>query len=115
MIFLCHASDRPLRVRSRVAPDGEPAECEVVPWLFLGRDSRVANAWNDGLGPGFQRIPIGRLLDVAADELRTPFLVWMDELNRQYGAHRSWWFTQLSERNTLVSPLFLFVCYLAAV
>lgn len=82
-------------------------------WLFLGRGFRVALLWERRLGTNFQRVDIGRALQHAADRLREPFVAWLDRLSERYGSDRHWWCSQLAERNTLLSPLFLHVCYLA--
>ena len=86
-----------------------------IRWMFLGADLRVARAWQRRLGPGLERVDIARALDEAARAMRPKFLAWIEVLNDRYGHRRDWWFTRLSERNGLVSALFLHVCYLAVV
>lgn len=52
------------------------------------------------------------MLDEAALSLRAPFVAWVDALHARHGSDRRWWFTQVAEHNSLVSPLFLYSCYL---
>lgn len=104
-ITIAHASvSTELIVRSVGA---EPFE-----WVYLGENARAARDWEARLGSDAHRIELSRRLEKASDDLRRPFVAWVDLLNRRFGSDRHWWFTQVSERNTLVSPFFLFICYL---
>lgn len=89
-----------------------PGTDAPIPWLFLGQDYPAARRWERELGAGFERVEIGHALASAADALRGPFVEWVDALSRLYENDPDWWFTNVSERNTLVSPLFLHACYL---
>jgi len=51
------------------------------------------------------------MLSQAAEQLRQPFLNLITKLGRHYNSI-AWWTSRLSERNTMVSPLFLYCCYL---
>ena len=112
VVHLIHSAQSPeknaLKLRPLIADASEP-----LLWLFLDQDFRHALSWEKALGVKFKRIDIGRLLDTTAGELRQPFIAWVDRLHVRYGTDRHWWFSEISERNTMVSPLFLFVCYLA--
>ncbi len=65
--------------------------------LLLGEESRISFA--------------GEFKN-ALHETRENFIQWSAELGRPYGDSISWWSTQTSSRNILVSPLFLNICYL---
>jgi hypothetical protein len=81
-------------------------------WVYLASDPDRAGLWETALQPRASRIPIALRLDEAAGALREPFCRWVDDLSRRYGADRHWWFTAVSERNTLISPFFLSICHL---
>lgn len=112
MIYLCSVDEQPNLVRLRVIPAASNGN---IAWLFLGSDARQAWQWQSKLGLCFTRIEIARFLHESATEMRAPFMDWLDKLNWRYGSCPIWWLTQLSERNTMSSPLFLYVCYLKVV
>ncbi len=84
-------------------------------WLFLGQDYLRLKDWEKGLGPGFSRMDISRLLDETADEVRHPFVKWVDALSMRFGKDPDWWFTSIANRNPVESRLFLHVVYLCLV
>ena len=86
----------------------EPATARV---LFLGQDYRQLRAWREAVEPVAEWVAAGPLLADAAAELRQPFLDLITELGRRYDSV-AWWASRVSERNTLLSPLFLHCCYL---
>ncbi len=67
--------------------------------------------WERRLGTLTSRIVTGPLISQAADQLRQPFLNLITAQGKVHGSI-AWWASRLSERNTMVSPLFLNCCYL---
>jgi len=104
-LILAHVSSRSAPVRPD-ASDGAP-----TPWIFLGENYLTLLAWQRRLGDGFRRVLIARELDEVARQSRRPFLDLIAELGRRH-ASLAWWMSRISERNTLVSPLFLHCCHL---
>lgn len=103
-VRLALASARPLSAAGRIKAGGK--------WVFLGQDYLRLKDWEDALGEGFSRADISRLLDGEAQQLRAPFVEWVEGLNRKFGSDPDWWFNSISNRNPVESPLFLYVCYL---
>ncbi len=84
---------------------------DPTPWVFLGEDYLTLLAWQRQLGDGFRRIPIARQLDEVARRSRRAFLDLIAELGHRHTS-LAWWMSRISERNTMVSPLFLHCCHL---
>jgi hypothetical protein len=108
------ANDRRGRVKRVVlvwvgAPPGRSSQVDASSWLYLARDYTRLRRW-EANHPG--RVDTAAVLDSAAASLRQPFNDWVDDLSRLNGSRTGWWLTPLSERNTMVDPLFLHVCYL---
>ena len=102
-VRLVHAAARPEKA-GRLFEGGK--------WLFLGQDYLRLKDWEKGLGPGFSRMDISRLLDETADEIRHPFVKRVDALSRRFGKDPDWWLTPIANRNPVESRLFLHVVYL---
>jgi hypothetical protein len=77
----------------------------------LGQDYLSLLAWERGLGDGFRRLSIAKGLEQAAKRNRRPFLDLIASLGRTHDSP-AWWTSRVSERNTMVSPLFLHACHL---
>jgi len=82
-----------------------------VSWMFLCQDYARLLQWERVLGVGFVRQVLRDSLVAAADGLRRQFLNLLTELGREHDS-LAWWASRVSERNTAVSPLFLYCCYL---
>ncbi|MBL8491145.1 MAG: hypothetical protein JNM82_10235 [Rhodocyclaceae bacterium] len=54
-------------------------------------------------------------LDGIAEEMRRPFVDFIESLGSPYGADVDWWVTGLGSRNTYACPLFLRLCQLELV
>jgi hypothetical protein len=78
-------------------------------WLFLNPRYTELLRWKTVVGT--EPLPLGPRLNATAHRLRMPFLRTMAELGRRYQSI-GWWVSRLSERNPMVSPLFLRCCYL---
>ena len=113
-VFLAHVDLIRRQTKHRLQLAIADARTPVL-WLFLAEDFRSLQLWEKELGLGCERMEMGPLLDRTADELRLPFIAWVDSLSARYGSDPHWWLTHISERNTTISPLFLFVCYLGVV
>lgn len=105
VVLLAHTSGR-----SAPPSPSDPGR-DPTPWLFLGEDYLALLAWQQRLGDGFRRLPIARELDEVSRRTRGPFLDLIADLGRRH-ASLAWWTSRISERNTLVSPLFLHCCHL---
>lgn len=105
-LVLAHASASPARVRQLLDRGEGPARC-----LFLAQDYRRLLEWRTGLGATAELVRTGPMLGRTAEELRGPFLDAITQLGRRHDSV-AWWASRLSERNTMVSPLFLYCCYL---
>lgn len=105
-LMLCHVSARPRHVVARLR-----TERRSVKWLFLCQDYLRLLEWQSVLSPLADHLDVSPLLSRAARQLRQPFLDLITELGRRYNSI-AWWASRLSERNTMVSPLFLYCCYL---
>jgi hypothetical protein len=105
-LVVCHVSERPHQTLHRVDEEEQP-----VSWVFLCQNYLRLLDWQKALNPQARFLPVGELLGSVAEKLRTPFLDLITELGRRHNSI-AWWATRLSERNTMVSPLFLYCCYL---
>jgi hypothetical protein len=106
LLLLCHSSTKTKRLVNRLRVEGKP-----VKWLFLCQDYLRLLECQKAVGALADHIEIGAILDQIAGELRKPFLDLITKLGRRYDSI-AWWASRLSERNTMVSPLFLYCCYL---
>lgn len=80
-------------------------------WVFLGRSYVEQRRWAASLEGVADRLPIiGRLQQVVG-ELKLPYLRLIAELGRKLQSD-AWWASRISERNTMISHLFLYCCYL---
>ncbi|MBW2118563.1 MAG: hypothetical protein JRH09_11675 [Deltaproteobacteria bacterium] len=58
------------------------------------------------------RIATGQRLNNTAWSLRKPYVQWVDEMGKPYGRRLDWWTSMVGDKNTLSSPLFLYLCYI---
>lgn len=106
MLYLIHAASAPQRLAKAQISSATP-----VPWMFLCQDYARHLHWERSLGADFVKLPLRDLLVAAAAGLRQPFLDLLSERGRKHDS-LAWWASRVSERNTAVSPLFLYCCYL---
>lgn len=83
-------------------------------WAYLGRDLSRQEKWQTALGVKAQ-IPLSSLIEKKAWSLRRPYAEWIGEMGERYGSSMLWWTTDLAEKNTATSDLFLLLCYLEIV
>jgi len=107
-LLLAHASSPSEEAARAVARTPGPVRC-----LFFAQDYVRLLDWRAALGGTAEWVAVGPLVNQAAVELRQPFLDLITELGRRHDSV-AWWASRVSERNTLLSPLFLHCCYLQA-
>ena len=81
-------------------------------YVYLGIDFFKMNGLERRLGSRFSRLDISGLHDRVAREIRSEHIQWIDQLNRRYGWEIEWWFNPVASRNSYVSNLFQYSCYL---
>ncbi|NQU17130.1 MAG: hypothetical protein HQ564_03600 [Candidatus Saganbacteria bacterium] len=80
-------------------------------WVFLGRKYDRLNELKKTAPKGFQFIDIGDLIYDESYKLRRPYLDYIGSLSSRFSS-LSWWVSRISEKNVMVSPVFLYLCYL---
>ncbi|KJR99408.1 MAG: hypothetical protein VR68_09225 [Peptococcaceae bacterium BRH_c4a] len=80
-------------------------------WLYLGSNYINLVKWEKKL-KWLERLYFSEELNKKAWELREPFIKWISGLGKDYGNSLVWWATNISEKNTMSSDLFLNLCYL---
>jgi hypothetical protein len=105
LVLLCHTSAKPNQVANWLRSGKTP-----VSWVFLGQDYLGLLEMQSAIGSLADQVQIGEDLNQVAAKLRGPFLDLITSLGRDHNS-LAWWASRLSERNTMVSPLFLYCCY----
>src|SRR5438552_723032 len=105
-LLLCHSSAKTRTLVNRLR-----VERKSVKSIFLCQDYLRQLEWQNAVGSLAEAIEIGANLNQIARDLRQPFLDLITELGRRHNSI-AWWASRVSERNTMVSPLFLYCCYL---
>ena len=83
-------------------------------WIYAGRDFLRLLKWQRALQETACRHSIGVELQRAADELAGDFNALIDELGKRHSSV-GWWIGQIAEKNTFISHLFLYICYLKSI
>ena len=78
--------------------------------LYLSEDYAALDEWKNAFNNRLKIIDTGPTLDDTANFLRKPFINLISDLGDQYSS-LAWWTSRVSERHTMVSPLFLHCCY----
>lgn len=105
MILLAHTS-----IKGRIV--GQIRKRKITKWLFLCRDYNRLLFFEKIIDGAASRISTASILDSKAKQLRDPVNGLLLKLAEQYHS-LEWWSMRLSEKNTLVSNLFLHICYLS--
>jgi len=105
-IVLCHVSQDPGRLLKCFGRSSRP-----VQWIFFGSDYIQQTRWQDALPGEFCRVGISEGLQKAVEHLGGLFRDLITDLSQVYSSP-AWWASRVAERNSLVSPLFLYCCYL---
>jgi hypothetical protein len=82
----------------------------LLKWIFLGRSYIELIRWEKIL-KNFKRIQTGKLLDEIAFSLKDCYVLWSASFAEKYKNDISWWTSRVWERNTMVSSIFLHLCY----
>lgn len=88
-------------------------ERRIQKWIYLGKQAGEKAAWQARLTP-LEEMDLDERLNQKAWELRQVYADWVAALGRPYGESLAWWLTDLAEKNTGSSDLFLQLCYLEA-
>ncbi len=80
-------------------------------WVFLGRSYAEQRHWTAALEGVAEHLPLDGRLQQVASQMKMLYLQLIAELGRKLQSD-AWWASRISERNTLVSHLFLYCCYL---
>ena len=59
-------------------------------------------------------LDLGDLLAEKANLLRRPYLDYIGSLSVKYNS-LAWWISRVTEKNSMVSPVFLYICYLSII
>ena len=98
-----------------VAADGKfPKNCQAdsfCRWVFFGRDYCRFLELKKQAPRQFHFVDTGDSLQKVAKTLRRPYIDYIGSLSLHFKS-LSWWISRISEKNTMVSPLFLYVCYI---
>lgn len=81
-------------------------------WVYLGGNFLKRKRLDETLGESYSRIDISKLQDEVAKDIASQYVQWVDKLNDLYGKDIGWWFSTISSRNTYMSRLFQYFCYL---
>lgn len=107
MIYLAHTSEETCKIINGVVHNQN--KCKV---LFLSPNHDKLVNWRSRLPDGnFEFIPIAKRLHQHSKSMKTSFLQIIGELAMEHDSP-SWWGSRISERNTLINPLYLNCCYL---
>lgn len=80
-------------------------------WVYLSDDYLKLIEWKEVLDNSFKYIPLSKGLDLATRNQKEPFLKWIAQLGNGY-PEEPWWASRVSERNPMVSSLFMDICRL---
>lgn len=77
----------------------------------MGRDYSNMLIWREHLSGIAHQVEFSKELQLKANELRRPFLDFIAEIGHQNNKF-AYWSSTFFEKNTVLSPLFLYCCYL---
>lgn len=86
----------------------------IKEWVYLGSNYLILKKFEESM-PCMARISLSKDLVDVAWRLRKDFVGWLSEMGRPYGDSLRWWMSDLAEKNTMVSDLFVNICYLYTV
>lgn len=82
-------------------------------WVYFGRDFRQLKIWEKNLEKIAPRLHIGEQINKKAWELRQEYIDWVANIGHPHWKSLKWWISMIGDKNTLTSPLFLYICYIA--
>lgn len=104
-LILIHKSMKSEPFRRFIRPQ------DNVFWMYMGRDYSNMLIWREHLSGIAQQVEFSKELQLKANELRRPFLDFIAEIGHQNNKF-AYWSSIFFEKNTVLSPLFLYCCYL---
>lgn len=104
-IYLCHNSTAPSTLLAETSRETGP-----ISVLLLCQDFSELASWKEELPETYHFKKISDSLAETADRLRRPYLDLIAQLGSRYRSP-AWWASRISEKNTMVSNLFLYCCY----
>lgn len=100
ILLLSHVSSRPKNI------DGLAGR-----WIFLSQDYIEYLRWKEIIKDKLESIEINEDLQKTAHHLRRPYMDLIAEMGHKYQSP-AWWASRIAEKNTAISYLFLYCCYL---
>jgi len=86
---------------------------KIHEWIYLGQNYKKLLSLKKRLGTSnITHIYIGRQVNEVAWHLRQSYIDWIEKMGRPYGTSLEWWTSIVGDKNTVASPLFLYLCYL---
>ncbi|MFC1595702.1 hypothetical protein ACFL4D_00250 [Candidatus Margulisiibacteriota bacterium] len=79
--------------------------------FFLDNDYTALQELQTVMPSNIEYIDLGDSLLVKTSQLRRPYLDYIGGLSKELNS-LAWWVSRISEKNVMVSPLFLYICYL---
>ncbi|MEW6482577.1 MAG: hypothetical protein AB1397_06225 [bacterium] len=86
------------------------ADKKIDWWIYLGSNYETHLHYCSIIPKSVKKIGMGRSLQSVAKKLRRPFIDLIGDLGEKYDS-LTWWCSRISEKNPLVSSLFLKICY----
>jgi len=107
-VFLSHVSEDPHKLLRLAKKDPS-----TIDYVFLAQDYLQYLRWQKFIPQQYKRAITKSDLEDIFVKLRDPFINLIGNLGQKYDS-LAWWTSRISEKNTLISPLFLYCCYLKA-
>jgi hypothetical protein len=108
-LILVHAGYAPARALSKLRRITTLER--TARWVFLGRNYLQQRTWSQELDGVLLQESVSGPLQSTVNCLKPAYLRLIADLGRKLQSD-AWWASRISERNTLVSHLFLHCCYL---
>ncbi|MBF0171757.1 MAG: hypothetical protein HQK87_11860, partial [Nitrospinae bacterium] len=86
-------------------------EKQAYKWIYFGTNFSYLLEWEKKLDKN-KYLKYEKLLHDLSYKLRIPFIEWIAELGKPYGDSLSWWISNIAEKNTFTSNLFLYLTYI---
>lgn len=104
-LILAHKDENPGRLLHYLKRE------DSASWIYMGRDYSHAMQWKTRMPHNVTHVEIGKELQRRAKELRRPFIDFVTMAGSSNNEFVRW-SSIVFERNTVVSPVFLYCCYL---
>ena len=80
-------------------------------WIYFGKDYYSKIKWEKELNRKL-KINYKNELKLVSNSMRDKFIEWSTQTGKNNWNKWYWWITRLATRSTLISPLYLYICYL---